>query len=243
MWRMCSVLKLKACQISWRKRVCALKTAHKVLRIWLDQQAWSCVCSETTQVNKLYYDQDVYHIQLLSRSGIFKPPVTDVCSCYMQRASACMLRIWISKHLSTCLALSSLKDPLKLMAYIFKGDRAVFINRSQRFCEQPHVIVSHSLVTGLKKDTWENAERLRMGVCSSTAPCESGASSPKGLFNETWPSSELVFLLFCWLVVLVFLFCWLVILIILFWGFLFSCFFLNNILSFMYWFKIILSND
>lgn len=74
------------------------------------------------------------------------------------------------------------------MACTFKEDRAVYMNSSQLFREQPHVVCL-SPVTRLKKSP---KKTQRMGTCSSTALSESGASSPEGLFNKTWPPSELV---------------------------------------------------
>lgn len=152
--------------------VCTLKTAHKVGRIWLDQQARSCGCSEITQKNKLDYGQGVYHIQLLRRSGVFRPAVIDVCSFYTQRAGSCMLRIWMSKYFSVCLTLSSHKVPLKLMTCIFKGDTAE--QKSALLWATSYYSVPQSCNWD-EKPTEENAERLRMGVCPSTALCANGA--------------------------------------------------------------------
>lgn len=128
-----------------------LKTAHKVGRTWLNQHSRSCVCSEIGQNNKFCYGQDAYHIQLLGKSVVLRLPVADLWSFYMRRAHNHVLRIWISKHLNTRFGLSSHKVPLKLMACTSKGDRAVYMDRSQLFCEQSHFIVYHSPVTGLKK--------------------------------------------------------------------------------------------
>lgn len=57
-----SALAVKSCQIPWREQglVYILKTAPKVGSVRLDHQARIYVHAEITQMNKLYYGQDVY---------------------------------------------------------------------------------------------------------------------------------------------------------------------------------------